>query len=181
MTTPANNIEVKEVLRARPADASRLLRTTTLAKARLAFARGPPPGLSRIFRHFIIVVAYLGVYMRTMHIAAAGQIPRPRSVSRRMPVLGAILAILSAFLVGPSLAVDLEAFTGIAGPLTSALTQLSTLTPGLKGIVGFISFCVAFISLAGLRNLGPVLFYIGVMIFGAVGLLIGGAIMGAVI
>lgn len=180
MTTRANNIEAGEALRDRLADASRLRRTVTLAKASLAFARGPPPKLSRIFRHFI-VVAYLGVFMRTMHIAATGRLPRPRSASRRMPVLGVILAILSTVLVGPSLAVDLEKFTGIAGPLTSALTQLSTLTPGLKGIVGFISFCVAFISLAGLRNLGPVLFYIGVMIFGAVGLLIGGAIMGAVI
>lgn len=180
MTTRANNIEASETLRDRLADAAPLLHTTTLAKIGLAFARGPPPGSSRIFRHFI-VVAYLGVFMRTMHFAATGRLPRPRPASHRMPLLGAILAILSTALVGPSLAVDLEAFTGIAGPLTSALTQLSTLTPGLKGIVGFISFCVAFISLAGLRNLGPVLFYIGVMIFGAVGLLIGGAIMGAVI
>lgn len=119
--------------------------------------------------------------MRTMYFAAAGRFQRPQRTSRRRPLLGVMLAIMSAFLVGPSLAVDLEKFTGISGPLTSALTQLSSLTPGLKGIVGFISFCVAFISLAALRNLGPVLFYIGVMIFGAVGLLIGGAIMGAVI
>lgn len=119
--------------------------------------------------------------MRTMHLTVTGQPQFPRLARRRRPLLVAMLAIMSAFLVGSCLAVDLETFTGISGPLTSALTQLSSLTPGLKGIVGFISFCVAFISLAALRNLGPVLFFIGVMIFGAVGLLIGGAIMGAVI
>ena len=40
---------------------------------------------------------------------------------------------------------------------------------------------VAFISLAALRNFGPVLFYLGMAIFGAVGLTIAGAILGAVI
>jgi hypothetical protein len=119
--------------------------------------------------------------MSTLNINALGPAPRPRPAARRLPWLAISLAMLSSFVVGPSLAIDLEKFTGITGPLTSALTQLSTLTPGLKGIIGFISFCVAFISLAALRNLGPVLFFIGVMIFGAVGLLIGGAIMGAVI
>lgn len=119
--------------------------------------------------------------MSTLNINVHGPGPQVRPAARRLPWLAIILAMLSSFVVGPSLAIDLEKFTGITGPLTSALTQLSTLTPGLKGIIGFISFCVAFISLAALRNLGPVLFFIGVMIFGAVGLLIGGAIMGAVI
>ena len=36
-------------------------------------------------------------------------------------------------------------------------------------------------ALAALRNFGPVLFYVGLAIFGAVGLVIAGAIMGAVI
>lgn len=119
--------------------------------------------------------------MSTLNINLHDPDPQARTVARRLPWLAIVLAMLSSFVVGPSLAIDLEKFTGITGPLTSALTQLSTLTPGLKGIIGFISFCVAFISLAALRNLGPVLFFIGVMIFGAVGLLIGGAIMGAVI
>jgi len=119
--------------------------------------------------------------MSTLNITPPGALARARPASRRPPVLGIVLAMLASLAVGPSLAIDLEKFTGITGPLTSALTQLATLTPGLKGIIGFISFCVAFISLAALRNLGPVLFFIGVMIFGAVGLLIGGAILGAVI
>ena len=50
-----------------------------------------------------------------------------------------------------------------------------------KALVGFISFVVALISLAALRNFGPVLYYIGVAIFATVGLVIAGAIMGAVI
>ena len=78
-------------------------------------------------------------------------------------------------------ALDLVAFAGIAGPLTSALTQLATLAPGVKALIGFIGFVVALVSLAGLRNFGPVLFYLGLAIFAAVGLVIAGAIMGAVL
>jgi hypothetical protein len=78
-------------------------------------------------------------------------------------------------------AVDLTNLASISGPLTTALTQLSSLGPGIKALVGFVSFTVAFITLAALKNMGPVLFYVGAMIFGAVGLSIGGAILGAVI
>lgn len=67
------------------------------------------------------------------------------------------------------------------GPLTSALTQIASLGPGIKALVGFVGFVVALISLAALRNFGPVLFYVGLAIFAAVGLVIAGAIMGAVI
>jgi len=90
-------------------------------------------------------------------------------------------ALLSLFAAFPSFALDLVAFTGITGPLTSALTQISALGPGIKALVGFVGFVVALISLAALRNFGPVLFYVGLAIFGAVGLVIAGAIMGAVI
>ena len=48
-------------------------------------------------------------------------------------------------------------------------------------LVGFVGFVVALISLSALRNFGPVLFYVGLAIFGAVGLVIAGAIMGAVV
>lgn len=89
-----------------------------------------------------------------------------------------LLALCVAF---PTHAIDLVAFSGITGPLTSALTQLSALAPGVKALVGFIGFVVALISLSALRNFGPVLFYIGLAIFAAVGLVIAGAIMGAVI
>ncbi|WP_413816719.1 hypothetical protein [Piscinibacter gummiphilus] len=90
----------------------------------------------------------------------------------------ALAVVISLMAAVPSYALDLVAFTGITGPLTSALTQLGSLAPGVKALVGFVGFVVAFISLAALRNFGPVLFYLGMAIFGAVGLTIAGAIMG---
>jgi RsiW-degrading membrane proteinase PrsW (M82 family) len=93
-------------------------------------------------------------------------------------VLGIVVALGFATSAG---AVDLETFAGITGPLTTALTQIALLTPGFKAIVGLVGFLVAFIALAGLRNFGPVIFYLGMAIFGAVGLAVAGAIMGAVV
>ena len=110
------------------------------------------------------------------------------SVSLPVPSrkVGSALGLLAVMIVGlmaafPSHALDLVAFTGITGPLVSALTQLAALGPSVKALVAFIGFVVAFISLAALRNFGPVLFYLGMAIFGAVGLVVAGAILGAVI
>lgn len=94
---------------------------------------------------------------------------------------GLLLASLMLLATVPSHAIDLANLGAIGGPLGSALNTLGTLTPGVKALVGFISFVVALISLAALRNFGPVLYYIGVAIFATVGLVIAGAIMGAVI
>jgi hypothetical protein len=108
---------------------------------------------------------------------------RPFSFNRKPLAAIALLALLALGLgiAMPGYALDLVAFTGITGPLVSALTQISALGPGIKALVGFVGFVVALISLAALRNFGPVLFYVGLAIFGAVGLVIAGAIMGAVI
>jgi hypothetical protein len=92
-----------------------------------------------------------------------------------------ILTVIGLAIAFPSYALDLVTFSGVTGPLTSALSTFADLGPGVKALVGFIGFVVALISLAGLRNFGPVLFYAGLAIFGAVGLVIAGAIMGAVI
>ena len=92
-----------------------------------------------------------------------------------------LLASLLLLATVPSYAIDLVNLGAIGGPLGSALNTLGTLTPGVKALVGFISFVVALISLAALRNFGPVLYYIGVAIFATVRLVIAGAIMGAVI
>jgi hypothetical protein len=107
----------------------------------------------------------------------------PATPSRKALTVMAVLAVtvLGLMATFPSHALDLVAFTGITGPLVGALTLLAALGPGLKALVGFVGFVVAFISLAALRNFGPVLFYVGMAIFGAVGLVIAGAIMGAVI
>ena len=102
----------------------------------------------------------------------------------RLPWLWAGTLLLTSLLLlatVPSYAIDLVNLGAIGGPLGSALNTLGTLTPGVKALVGFISFVVALISLAALRNFGPVLYYIGVAIFATVGLVIAGAIMGAVI
>ena len=101
----------------------------------------------------------------------------PIQASRRAParrILGFLclvaLALAGLALAFPSHALDLVAFTGITGPLTSALTQIADLGPGIKALVGFVGFVVALISLSALRNFGPVLFYVGLAIFAAVGL-----------
>jgi hypothetical protein len=91
------------------------------------------------------------------------------------------LALVGLALALPGHALDLVAFTGITGPMTSALAQIADLGPAIKALVGFIGFVVALISLSALRNFGPVLFYVGMAIFAAVGLVIAGAIMGAVV
>jgi hypothetical protein len=105
-------------------------------------------------------------------------------VTLRQPWLwagGLLAATVLLLATMPLYAIDLVNLGAIGGPLGSALNTLGTLTPGVKALVGFISFVVALISLAALRNFGPVLYYIGVAIFATVGLVIAGAIMGAVI
>jgi hypothetical protein len=78
-------------------------------------------------------------------------------------------------------ALDLVTFAGIAGPLTAALTQLGALTPGVKAIVGVVAFAIALFGLSILRNFGPAVYFVGVCIFAAVGLVVGGSIMGATV
>ena len=104
-----------------------------------------------------------------------------RSKRLLSPVSLFLLMALGLCVAFPGYALDLVAFTGITGPLTSALTQIASLGPGIKALVGFVGFVVALISLSALRNFGPVLFYVGLAIFAAVGLVIAGAIMGAVV
>ena len=112
----------------------------------------------------------------------AASTPAPMRRRKHLTV-ASLLAFLTLSLMAafPSHALDLVAFTGISGPLVTALAQLAALAPGVKALVGFVGFVVAFISLAALRNFGPVLFYLGMAIFGAVGLTIAGAILGAVV
>ena len=118
--------------------------------------------------------------MSTALLASAS----PFRATLRRPLAITSLLVLLALGLGvafPGHALDQVAFTGITGPLTSALTQIAALGPGIKALVGFVGFVVALISLSALRNFGPVLFYVGLAIFAAVGLVIAGAIMGAVI
>ncbi len=100
---------------------------------------------------------------------------------KRLWSVAALATIAMLFAALPSHALDLVAFTGLTGPLTTALTTISGLTPAIRAIVAVVGFVVAFISLAALRNFGPVLFFVGMAIFGSVGLVIAGAIMGMTI
>src|SRR3989442_12166680 len=70
-------------------------------------------------------------------------------------ICGVVLSLTAA----TSYALDLVAFAGIAGPLTAALTQLASLAPGVKALIGFIGFVVALWSPAGLLHFGPGLSY----------------------
>jgi len=119
----------------------------------------------------IAALAALGVHLPSLRVPL-----RSRST---IPAL--ILLAVGLGLAFPGHALDLVGFTGITGPLTAALTQIAALGPGIKALVGFVGFVVALISLSALRNFGPVLFYVGLAIFAAVGLVIAGAIMGAVV
>lgn len=110
---------------------------------------------------------------------SAARMPSRKAVFR----FGALssLALLSLAMAFPSHALDLVAFAGIAGPLAPVLAQLAALSNGVKALVSFLSFVVAIISLAGLRNFGPVLSFLGMVIFAALGLTVAGAILGAVV
>lgn len=100
--------------------------------------------------------------------------------NNKLKYLAMFLAVALS-VTAPAHALDLVAFTGLTGPLTTALGQVAALTPSVQALVAVIGFIVAFISLAGLRNFGPVLFFVGMAIFGAIGLTVAGAIMGAVL
>jgi hypothetical protein len=103
--------------------------------------------------------------------------PSKRTVATALMVATVALGILAT----TAEALDLVAFTGITGPLTSALTQLGSLTPGVKAIVGVVAFAIALFGLSILRNFGPAVYFVGVCIFAAVGLVVGGSIMGATV
>lgn len=104
-----------------------------------------------------------------------------RALNRRAIRAWPWLLVVGIVASMPGQALDLVGFTGITGPLSGALTTIASLGPAIKALIGFISFVVAIIALAGLRNFSPVLSFIGLAIFASVGLVAAGSIMGAVI
>jgi hypothetical protein len=164
-----------------------------ILKRAFTFAGSPPPasGLdaqssqeipmrTAIIHPFTPVRPSVQLDGQQSHPSSARVADKPTHKRWRVASALAMLA-LGLSLSMPGFALDLVAFTGITGPLTSALAQISALGPSVKALVGFVGFVVALISLSALRNFGPVLFYVGLAIFGAVGLVIAGAIMGAVV
>ena len=109
----------------------------------------------------------------SMHLA----LPKRTLVATLTVWTAALLAVIAT----GTEALDLVTFAGIAGPLTAALTQLGSLTPGVKAIVGVVAFAIALFGLSILRNFGPAVYFVGVCIFAAVGLVVGGSIMGATV
>ncbi|TCJ20178.1 hypothetical protein EZJ19_00980 [Parasulfuritortus cantonensis] len=90
-----------------------------------------------------------------------------------------------AAVTGDALAISLDmgnvgAATGL-GPMQAAIQQFADMNTGLKALVIVIGFLVALIGLAALRNFAPVLGYIGLAIFAAVGLTAGFAVAGAML
>lgn len=88
-------------------------------------------------------------------------------------------------MAGQALAINLDmtnvaAATGL-GPFQAAIQQFANMNTGAKALVIIIAFLVGLISLAALRNFAPVIGFIGVALFAAVGLLVGFAIAGAMI
>jgi hypothetical protein len=108
------------------------------------------------------------------------RLPTPLRTPYSLLALVTVFALLALFASAAG-AVDLTNLAAIGGPLQTALTQLADLTPGIKALVGTLAFVVALIILAAMKTYAIVLMWAGVMIFAAVGLSIGGAIIGAVI
>lgn len=102
-----------------------------------------------------------------------------RSLHVRSSYLHVLCGAVAVSIALPGQALDLVTFTGITGPLSTALTTIASLGPAIKALMGFIGFVVALISLAALRNFSSVLFYLGLAIFASVGLVAAGSIMGA--
>lgn len=94
-------------------------------------------------------------------------------------VLGMTGMVNNALAINLDMA-DVGAATGL-GPLQTAIQQFADMNNGLKALVIIIGFLVALIALASLRNFAPVLGYVGLAIFAAVGLTVAFAISGAVI
>lgn len=100
---------------------------------------------------------------------------------KQQSIMGGLLFAAALLLAATASAVDLVNLPAVGGPLVGALTTLGSLTPGVKALIGFLGFIVAFVALSAMRNFGPVIFFIGLTVFGAVGLVVGGAILGAVV
>lgn len=112
----------------------------------------------------------------------------PHSAGRKISTRGALTlfvmlacAFLALAAANPAHALDLTDAAGIGGPLQGAIQTLADMSDGFRAIVGFVAFVVALISMTALRNFSPVLSYVGVAIFGAIGLGVGGSVLGAVI
>jgi hypothetical protein len=118
------------------------------------------------------------VFMNTAVLVASPRVSPRKPMTVAMLLATIVLGLGAAF---PGYALDLVAFTGITGPLTSALTQTRRSGAGDQGAGRLHRLRRRADFAVRAAQLRPVLFYVGLAIFAAVGLVIAGAIMGAVI
>jgi hypothetical protein len=101
-------------------------------------------------------------------------------VSKRWMIFSLLMSML-AMITGPAHAIDITNLSTLGGPLSTALTQLENLSIGVRAIAGFLGFLVTVVTLIALRNHHAIFGFVLLVIFTAVGLPIGAAIMGATI
>jgi len=90
-------------------------------------------------------------------------------------------AVPAVFMAGMFLSTGALATEGEGDPgvMADAVDSITNLTPGVKAIVAVVGFVVALISLAALRSFAAVLFFVGLAIFGSVGLTVANAVIAA--
>lgn len=117
--------------------------------------------------------------------SAAGRLVRAKQAIDRKTTAWYVSGVVGLTMAGDALAISLDMDNvGAAadlGPMATAIQQFADMNTGLKALVIIIGFLVALIGLAALRNFAPVLGYIGLAIFAAVGLTAAFAIAGAMI
>jgi hypothetical protein len=92
-----------------------------------------------------------------------------------------MLSVVLFAIASTAHSVDMTNLPGIGGPLASTFVILGNLGPGFKALVAFLGFIVAAITLIAMRSFSSLLFYIGLLIFLAVGLTVAGAMIGAMV
>jgi hypothetical protein len=65
------------------------------------------------------------------------------------------------------------------GAMAPVFEQINGITPGIKAVVAVVGFIVALVSLVALRSFSAVLFFLGLAVFGAGGLAMAQALLGA--
>lgn len=84
-----------------------------------------------------------------------------------------VLPAAAMLLVAPAMAAE------ATGAMASVFEQINGITPGIKAVVAIVGFIVALVSLVALRSFSAVLFFLGLAVFGAGGLAMAQAMLGA--
>lgn len=80
-----------------------------------------------------------------------------------------------------ALAMDPAMASSATGAMANVFDQINNITPGVKAVVAIVGFIVALVSLVALRSFSAVLFFLGLAVFGAGGLGMAQALLGATV